>query len=100
MLASPATSCWHARRSPSQHQSQSERYRERTQSGMPVLNGASNQRSPARAARKKRTAGRGRPPAKPHQTSPNDSPSCHPGFLPPPFIRNQNPMDLQTTMEG
>eukprot|EP00955_Chlamydomonas_euryale_P064845 359093-Chlamydomonas_euryale.AAC.1 len=67
---------------------------------MPVFNGASNQRYPARAARKKRRAGRGRPPAKPHQTLPHALPSCHPRFLPPPFIRYQCPMKLQSTVES
>eukprot|EP00955_Chlamydomonas_euryale_P095539 364943-Chlamydomonas_euryale.AAC.13 len=75
-------------------------HRERTQLGMPVLNEASNQRKSAGPARKKRRAGRGRPPAKPFQTPPQDPPSCHPRFLPPPSARNQNPTDLQTTMEG
>eukprot|EP00955_Chlamydomonas_euryale_P118735 366557-Chlamydomonas_euryale.AAC.10 len=55
-------------------QSESQSYRERTQSGMPSLNEASNQRQPARAARKKRRAGRGRPPAKLHETPLHDPP--------------------------
>eukprot|EP00955_Chlamydomonas_euryale_P058988 357265-Chlamydomonas_euryale.AAC.4 len=45
-------------------------------------------------------AGRGRPPAKPHQTLLHDPPSCHPRSLPTPFIRNQSPVGLQTTMES
>eukprot|EP00955_Chlamydomonas_euryale_P116624 366431-Chlamydomonas_euryale.AAC.5 len=48
--------------------------RERTQLGMPVCNEASNQRYAARAARKW-GAGRGRAPAKTHQTPLHDPPS-------------------------
>eukprot|EP00955_Chlamydomonas_euryale_P042381 352284-Chlamydomonas_euryale.AAC.1 len=44
-------------------------------------------------------AGRGRPPAEPHQTPPHDPPHCHPRSLPPPLIRSQFPINLQTTME-
>eukprot|EP00955_Chlamydomonas_euryale_P072468 361405-Chlamydomonas_euryale.AAC.5 len=67
---------------------QSQNYRERTQLGVSVRNEASNRRKPAIAARKRRGAGKGRPPANPHQTPPHCSfhvppkisllpPACH-----------------------
>eukprot|EP00955_Chlamydomonas_euryale_P083187 363808-Chlamydomonas_euryale.AAC.5 len=54
----------------------------------------------AQAAPIKRGAGGGRPPANPHRAPPHDPPPCHPRLLPPPLIRSESLMDLQTTMEG